>query len=628
MKAGPFTALLIAAVFGSALDAYGLAPREDAIWARRSLDPITLDGVLDEPAWAQAESVIVEFGQDAGIPGSGWKIENGTPTDLTYATLRLLTHENQLYLAAVVRDSSVGGSSSFNLHDGFLMAIKDHADPNAPKPPAEYFYAWWYPTEPDPQPPGQPPAFIGRWAEWPPGTPRTPEQIAAWDAATVVHGLSNSDATLDEGYTVEMRFDLTPMGYDVTRPQGDIVEWNISVYDCDWLWPLEGQRLAYNRVWWQGPWGNAMWYNEVRIHARPQVTSASGPAPTIGAEIWFPELDATGLTVDGSLDEPVWDDPRAYTFDILYGDDVLRQTYPAVGPYRAGQYQPIVNGGQAFVIDPGDATVKIFFDADFLYLGFDVRDQVVQYVPDFDRWDGFLVLLNEREERGPDQQLLGRRLSFQVNQDGSALPQDYLATLVSEGGAEVAIELKPGTTVDTTGMTPDTGYWAELKIDLTRLGYPPGLGDGTLFIGVDLLDGDSFTPFTDSYGTRTWWFREYESECCPAWVYLAPENIGIDPDPSSPAERYALVGSYPNPSPRPTIRFELPEATRVKLEVFDVKGRMVEERILGVLGAGLREVVVEGDLRTSGVYPYRLTLEDPETGAQRASLAGKLVLLR
>ena len=44
---------------------------------------------------------------------------------------------------------------------------------------------------------------------------------------------------------------------------------------------------------------------------------------------------------------------------------------------------------------------------------------------------------------------------------------------------------------------------------------------------------------------------------------LAPENIGIDPVPSSPVERYALVGSYPNPSPRPTIRFELPQAARV-----------------------------------------------------------------
>ena len=58
----------------------------------------------------------------------------------------------------------------------------------------------------------------------PHGAPRTPEQIAAWDAVTVVHGTANTDATADTGYTVEMRFDLNVIGYDVTRPQGDVIE--------------------------------------------------------------------------------------------------------------------------------------------------------------------------------------------------------------------------------------------------------------------------------------------------------------------------------------------------------------------------------------------------------------------
>ena len=74
---------------------------------------------------------------------------------------------------------------------------------------------------------------------------------------TKVHGLSNSDAVIDTGYTIEMRFDLTPMGYDITQPQGDIFEWNISIYDVDWLWPLNPFKFSSNRTWWQGPWGNA-----------------------------------------------------------------------------------------------------------------------------------------------------------------------------------------------------------------------------------------------------------------------------------------------------------------------------------------------------------------------------------
>ena len=81
-----------------------------------------------------------------------------------------------------------------------------------------------------------------------------------------------------------------------------------------------------------------------------------------------------------------------------------------MGPWRSGQYQPPVNGGLAAVLDPGDATVKYFFKNDSLYLGFDVRDAVVQHHPVFDRWDGFIVTVNDRTIRGPDNNLIGRRL--------------------------------------------------------------------------------------------------------------------------------------------------------------------------------------------------------------------------
>ena len=64
---------------------------------------ITLDGVLDEAAWAQAETKVIEYAEDAGIPGSGWKFEAGwEPVDPTYATLKFLVVGNQLYMGAVV----------------------------------------------------------------------------------------------------------------------------------------------------------------------------------------------------------------------------------------------------------------------------------------------------------------------------------------------------------------------------------------------------------------------------------------------------------------------------------------------------------------------------------------------
>jgi len=534
MRRATLTILPILAWLTLPLSASASAPREDVIWARVASGPITLDGVLNEPSWAQAESKSIYFREDNGIPGSGFKFEGGkVPIDSTRATLKFLVYGDTLYMGAVVPDQSIGGSTIFNRFDALLMSLKNHSNPlDAPKPPAEYFYTWWQPdtTIHDPQPAGASPIFIGHWAELPWGSPRTPEQIANWNAVTVVDGLSNSDAVLDVGYTVEMKFALAPMGYDVTQPGGDIIEWNISIYDCDWFWPIDVSKFSANRVWWQGPWGNDDWYSEVRIHADPTVTVNSGPVPEVGPELTILESGYDPPVIDGQLTETVWSTGIPHTFDIRYGDYDLRQTYEGVGPDRAGQYQPTVNGGQAAVLDPADATVKIFFKGNFLYFGFDVRDQVVQYHPDFNRWDGFLITINDRATRGPDQELLGRRLSFQVAADGTASPEDYLNTMVTDGNAQVAITLKPGTTVDTLGLSPDTGYTAELALDLTALGYPDGLGDGALFLGVNLLDGDSFTPYTDSYGTRTWWYREYEGECCPVWADLRrTTSVGVEP---------------------------------------------------------------------------------------------------
>ncbi len=625
--------LFLVATLLVATTALAQAPRKDVIWAKRSQAAIVLNGILSEPAWALAESVTVQMAMDAGIPGSGWKYEGGIlPIDPTNATLKFLVVGNQLYLGAIIRDHSIGGSIDFNRFDGLLMGLMDHSSTGAPKPVAEYFYSWWYPVEsgiPNPQPPGYPPGFIGRWSTFPPGTPRTAEQIANWDAVTVVQGQSNNDATQDTRYVVEMRFNLTPMGYDVTQPEGDIIEWNVSIYDCDWLWPLNVNQLSYNRVWWQGPWGNVSWYDQVHIYARPDVTVESpNPLPKLRPELNLPNGAAFAAPIiNGTLTEPVWSN-LAYTFDLRYGDDALRQTYPGVGPHRAGQYQAPVNGGLAAILDPADATVKVFFRGDLLYLGFDVRDQVVQYHPNFDRWDGFLVSLNEKTLRGPDNNLMGRRLSFQVAANGTALPQDYLSSLVLAGDAAVSLALKPGTTVDSLGTSADTGYTAEMWVDLTALGYPVGLGDGTLWLGVNNLDGDSFLPITDSYGTRTWWFREYENQCCPVWAYMAPTPPTDAPVDLPAIDASFLLGSVPNPGRRPAIRYSLARPSDVVLEIFDVAGRLVERRPLGLQEAGLGSATFGGKDQAAGVYVYRLHVHDPVTGAERKSLSGRLVVVK
>ena len=75
---------------------------------------------------------------------------------------------------------------------------------------------------------------------------------------------------------------------------------------------------------------------------------------------------------------------------------------------------------------------------------------------------------------------------------------------------------------------------------------------------------------------------------------------------------FALEGNYPNPfNPTTTIRFSLPEATGVTLEVYDATGRRVATLLNSQMAAGRYEAIWNGrndagSTVASGMYLYRL----------------------
>ncbi len=88
---------------------------------------------------------------------------------------------------------------------------------------------------------------------------------------------------------------------------------------------------------------------------------------------------------------------------------------------------------------------------------------------------------------------------------------------------------------------------------------------------------------------------------------------------------FKLLEAYPNPfNPTTTIRFELPEAARVRLEVYDANGRKVAvgfwESDLQ-MEAGTHQITFDGSSLPAGVYLARLT-------AGNWSAMEKLVLLK
>ena len=105
----------------------------------------------------------------------------------------------------------------------------------------------------------------------------------------------------------------------------------------------------------------------------------------------------------------------------------------------------------------------------------------------------------------------------------------------------------------------------------------------------------------------------------------APLLVGV-PGSSGPRPgRTVLLGNRPNPFRRTTsIRFALPSATATRLEVFDLQGRVVATRDLGMLAAGEQSVSFDGAGLTPGLYLYRLRMGD----APGRAPSGKMLVMR
>jgi hypothetical protein len=181
-------------------------------------------------------------------------------------------------------------------------------------------------------------------------------------------------------------------------------------------------------------------------------------------------------------------------------------------------------------------------------------------------------------------------------------------------------------TVDTMGTTPDVGYTAEMKINLRKFGYPAGRGDGVVFLGVCMFDGDSYgTDYTKSYGSRVWFMRENAGVDGAAWMWMDPSTAltRVGSNNSTLPTEFKLLGNYPNPfNPTTTIKFSMPQAIEVTLEVYDILGRIVYLQNLGVRQAGMQQVTFDASRFASGVYNYRLRT------AANQFVVGKMMLLK
>jgi hypothetical protein len=115
-------------------------------------------------------------------------------------------------------------------------------------------------------------------------------------------------------------------------------------------------------------------------------------------------------------------------------------------------------------------------------------------------------------------------------------------------------------------------------------------------------------------------------------ITMTPNGVTSVGDNSVVPANFALNQNYPNPfNPSTTISFELPAASRVNLQIFNVLGQEVSSLFNGDVAAGKYDVVWNGKDNNgrsiaSGIYFYKLHAAASIGGKEFSSIKKMLLL--
>lgn len=176
---------------------------------------------------------------------------------------------------------------------------------------------------------------------------------------------------------------------------------------------------------------------------------------------------------------------------------------------------------------------------------------------------------------------------------------------------------QPGTDPQNPGYVPITG---SVELIWPKMANIPA--DWTLTLTdhltgeiVDLREQSRYVFSTDN--TMAGRFLEHEvglrtatagekSQSRLSLTLTPGQPTDIQPDLDLPRV-LALSQNYPNPfNPTTQIRFELPAASEVRLEVFNIQGQRVAVLVNENRGAGIHTQTFDASALSSGVYIYRL----------------------
>jgi hypothetical protein len=92
---------------------------------------------------------------------------------------------------------------------------------------------------------------------------------------------------------------------------------------------------------------------------------------------------------------------------------------------------------------------------------------------------------------------------------------------------------------------------------------------------------------------------------------------------------FDIISIYPNPfNPTTTISYSLPTGSKVKIEIYDILGRLIEKLVDAEETAGKKQIVWNASNVCSGVYILRLIAEPRGNNFKRFVSTKKIILLR
>ncbi|MFQ5599404.1 MAG: S8 family serine peptidase, partial [Candidatus Krumholzibacteriia bacterium] len=189
-----------------------------------------------------------------------------------------------------------------------------------------------------------------------------------------------------------------------------------------------------------------------------------------------------------------------------------------------------------------------------------------------------------------------------------------------------------GLVVDRLGSTNDLSWDAnpEADVEFYAVYRDP---DSTFVPSLSNFVGSSpagVLSFLDLNGSANDWYRLAavdSSGASSGFSDAVHPTAPTDTPPPAVPQQFALRQNEPNPfNPLTRIRFDLPHDSRVRLEIFDARGRRVRQLVNGPMTAGVRAVFWDGRDENgrsvgSGVYVYRILAAD-------WSAARKMTLVR